>query len=170
MISKALGAVLILAGCGGFGMTICISYQREEEMLRQLIRALDHIQYELQFRITPLPELCQRASSACKGKVSAFFRLLSEELSRQSAADVPECIAAVMQSMGKFPDRVDKSLEILSLSMGQFDARGQIQALEAARDHCRSMLEAMAENRDVRLRSYQTLGICAGAALVILLV
>ena len=75
-----------------------------------------------------------------------------------------------MQSMGKFPDRVDKSLEILSLSMGQFDAQGQIQALEVARDHCRSMLEAMAENRDVRLRSYQTLGICAGAALVILLV
>ena len=85
MISKALGAVLILAGCGGFGMMICISYQREEEMIRQLIRALDHIQYELQFRVTPLPELCQRASSACKGKVSAFsaFFLKNYRDSRQ---------------------------------------------------------------------------------------
>ena len=167
---KLLGAALILSGCGGFGAMICISYKQEEDMLRQLIHGLDFIQCELQFRMTPLPELCEGAGKGCKGKIGCFFFLLSEALSRQNAPDVTACIGAVTQAMGKLPARVDKALDILALSLGQFDAQGQIQSLEAARAHCRGALASMAENRDTRLRSYQTLGICAGAALVILLV
>ena len=170
MMSKLLGAVLILSGCGGFGMMICITYKREEEMLYQLIQALDFMQYELQFRMTPLPELCEQAGSRCKGKISSFFQLLSTELARQAAPDVSACIEAVTESMGKLPDRVAGALTILDVSLGQFDAQGQIHSLQAASAHCRTALEAMAENRESRLRSYQTLSICAGAALVILLV
>ena len=170
MICKLLGAVLILAGCSSFGILICITYRREEEMLRQLIQALDFIQYELQYRMTPLPELCSLASNGTKGKISTFFELLSGELSRQHAPDVSTCMDAVTTAIGKLPDRVDKALMILGASLGQFDVQGQLQSLEAARTHCRTQLEVMADNRETRLRSYQTLGICAGAALVILLV
>lgn len=170
MIPKILGAALILIGCGGFGMKICMSYKREEEMLRQLIHALNYIQCELQFRMTPLPELCAQASSGCKGKISHYFKRLSEELTRQVSPDVSGCINAAKESMGRFPERVDKTLEILAMSLGQFDVQGQLQALETARSHCKAALDSMEENRDMRLRSYQTLGICAGAALVILLV
>jgi len=170
MIPKILGALLILAGCGGFGMMICLSYKSEEEMLRQMIHAMDYIQCELQFRMTPLPELCSRASASCKGRISRFWKQLSEALRNQTFPDVSGCVEAAMEASGPFPPRVDKALEILSVSLGQFDAQGQLQALEAARNHCRAELESMGINRDNRLRSYQTLGICAGVALVILLV
>ena len=50
-------------------------------------------------------------------------------------------------------------------------------SVQAIHDHCHidfncedAELEQMAEGRDTRLRSYQTLGLCAGAALAILLV
>ena len=170
MIPKILGALLILTGCGGFGMMICLSYKREEEMLYQMIHAMDFIQCELQFRMTPLPELCAQAGSGYKGKISQFWMELSDQLSRQTLPDVSGCIEAAKKSVGTFPPRVDKAMEILTLSLGQFDAQGQLQALEAARSHCRRELESMGINRDTRLRSYQTLGICAGVALVILLV
>ena len=170
MIPKILGAVLILTGCGGFGMMICMSYKREEEMLNQMIHAMDFIQCELQFRMTPLPELCAQASNGCKGKISQFWKHLSEELLQQISPDVSGCVTAAKESCGTFSSRVDKVLEMLSLSLGQFDAQGQLQALEAARNHCRTELDSMRVNRETRLRSYQTLGICTGVALVILLV
>ena len=48
--------------------------------------------------------------------------------------------------------------------------QGQILGLEAVRSHCRSELDALSANQDERLRSYQTLGLCTGAALAILFV
>ena len=170
MIPKILGAVLILTGCGGFGMIICLTYKREEDMLRQMIHTMDYIQCELQFRLMPLPELCNQASMGSSGKISQFWNGLSEAMLLQKAPDVPYCVKSVMESAGPFPSRVEKVLEILSHSLGQFDSQGQLQALETARDHCRRELNGMRDNREIRLRSYQTLGICAGAALVILLV
>ena len=170
MIAKLFGSVLILAGCGGFGMMICLAYKREEDMLRQLIHALDFIQCELQYRMTPLPELCCRTGGAGKGKIGQYFNLLATELSRQTLPDVRSCAEAAVESMGKLPERVEKALEIFSRSLGQFDVQGQLQSLEEARSYCHSQLAVMGENREQRLRSYQTLGICAGAALVILLV
>ena len=170
MTPKLLGAVLILTGCGGFALRICASYKREEEMLRQLHCALDQMQCELQFRMTPLPELCALAGNICDGRISRFWMQLSEELCRQISPDVSGCFNAAKASAGAFPGQIDRILEEFCKSLGQFDVQGQIQALEAAKNRCKSAMERMETNRDERLRSYQTLGICAGAALVILLV
>ena len=170
MTVKILGAVLILTGCGGFGMLICLAYKREEEMLRQMIRAMDCMESELQFRMTPLPELCIRAGNGSSGSISRFWNSLSEELQRASSPDVEGCANAAMDANGPFPQRVEMILEQLSDTLGQFDAPAQIRALEAARTQCHRVLEAMGTNRENRLRSYQTLGICTGIALVIILV
>lgn len=170
MIPKLLGAVLILGGCGGFGMLICITYKREEEMLRQLILGLDYMQCELRFRMTPLPELCRQAADTCKGQISQLFRFLSDTLNCRMNTDVSQCVADAQESAGPFPPTVSHAIGMLHVSMGQFDAQGQIESLESVLNYCRLQLKTMEENRDMRLRSYQTLGICAGAALVILLV
>ena len=55
-------------------------------------------------------------------------------------------------------------------SLGRFDLEGQLQGLESVRIYCREQLDELSKDRDVRLRSYQTLGLCAGAALAILFV
>ena len=170
MILKIMGALLILSGCAGYGVMICTAYRREEEMLVQLLHTLDYMQCELQFRMTPLPELCVQTGACCKGKISQFWMNLSEELCLQTSADVSGCILVAKKSVGTLPPHVDKVLDILAQSLGQFDAQGQLQALESTRTHCRTELEAMRNGREDRLQSYQTLSICAGAALVILLV
>ena len=45
---------------------------------------------------------------------------------------------------------------------------GQQKGFSLAMEQCRLVLEEMAQNRTGRLRSYQTLGLCAGAALALL--
>ena len=58
----------------------------------------------------------------------------------------------------------------LGKNLGNFDMAGQLQGLEYARTLCRENLEKLMHNKESRLRSYQTLGLCAGAAIAILFV
>ena len=60
-------------------------------------------------------------------------------------------------------------LRNLGISLGRFDLPGQLQGIHTARGECQSALDRLCSNRDNRLRSYETLGLCAGAALAILL-
>jgi hypothetical protein len=61
-------------------------------------------------------------------------------------------------------------LRELGQSLGRFDLNGQLLGIAAVRNTCRSKLQQFEKNKEVRLRSYQTLGLCAGAALAILFI
>ena len=170
MNGRILGAILIVTGCGGFGFAITASYRKEETALRQLLAVLDYMQCELQYRLTPLPDLCHTAGTEHKNAVGAFFLALGEELESQISPDVGSCVHAAGTRAGTLPARVSKAFDILGTSLGRFDVEGQIRGLESVRAFVRSELELLASNRELRLRSYQTLSICAGAALAILFV
>ena len=170
MSGKLIGAFLIIFSCGGFGFAIAASYRREETSLRQMIGALDFMQCELQFRLTPLPELCRQAGLEQHGQVGDFLSGLAAELDSQIAPDVSSCMAAAFAKTPSLSPRIRKGFELLGTSLGRFDTEGQIVGLESVRSYCRRELDSMAHNRDSRLRSYQTLGICAGAAIAILFV
>lgn len=170
MTVKIFGACLIIFGCGVFGFSVTAAYKREELALRQLIGALDYMQCELQYRMTPLPDLCRQAGYENQNRIGKFLILLSDELESQISPDVASCVRAALACIPELPKRVVKAFEIMGMSLGRFDAEGQIRGLEAVRAYCRTELDAMGINREARLRSYQTLGLCMGAALAILFV
>ena len=159
---------MIIAGCGGVGFSMAAAHRREEQALRQLIRALDYMGCELQYRLTPLPDLCRCAASECQGSVGQALINLALELEAQVSPDAGSCMNAALSKTKGLPQRVRKNLQLLGTSLGQFDLQGQLTGLEAARKQCRRELEELSRNRDVRLRSYQTLGLCAGCAMAIL--
>ena len=89
MTGKIIGAMLIIGGCGAFGYSIAASYRKEAAALRQLISALDFMQCELQYRLTPLPDLCAMAGKEQKGIVGRFLKELSLELENQISPMFP---------------------------------------------------------------------------------
>ena len=146
------------------------SQRRQEWVLRQLMNALDYMQCELQYRLTPLPDLCRQTASQMNGCVRSLFLYLAEELEDQIAPDVQHCMNAAIAKSTGMPSAAATVVRTLGRTLGRFDLEGQIRGLENARQDCRREMERLTENRDVRLRSYQTLGICAGAALAILFI
>ena len=170
MIGKIVGATMIIVSCGAFGGSISASHKRSESSLRQLISALDYMQCELQYRLTPLPDLCMNVGREQKGSIGKFFHRLALELENQICPDVSSCVQAALTVTDQLPKSTFKALEILGSSLGRFDMDGQLLGLEQVRQFCREEVDTLAENREVRLRSYQTLGLCAGAALAILFV
>lgn len=167
---KWIGAVLIVAGCGGFGFSLSAEHRREEKSLRKLIALLDFMACELQYRMTPLPELCAAAAGEVSGPIRQVFLKLSEILDASVSEDVAGAMDDALQSAGELPVKTRDNLLALGRSMGRFDLTGQLSALESVRASCRRDLEGFTANREVRLRNYQTLGLCAGAAMAIILI
>ena len=167
MMIRMTGAVLLVAGCGSFGFLIGIHYRREIRMLRYLLAALQEMEWELKYRLTPLPELCGIAASASGGKLQELFRNLRKDLETGCCAEVSGCMNGLLQT-GDIPSKTAICLKELGRSLGRYDLEGQLQGLQEVRLHCRKNLEELESHRAERLRSYQTLGLCAGTALVIL--
>lgn len=168
MTLKIFGALCIVAACGGMGYSMAMAHKREEHSLRQLIGVLDHMGCELQYRLTPLPELCRCAAEETSGAVGQALKVLTQELESQISPDASSCMSAAVEKVNRLAPSVRKNLLTLGLSLGRFDLQGQLRGIEGVRAQCRSDLDALEKNRDARLRSYQTLGLCAGCALAIL--
>ena len=168
MTLKLIGAALIVMGCCGVGYYLVYSHKREEDALRQLIGALDYMGCELQYRLTPLPELCRVAAAENRGVVCALMLNLAKELDSQISPDAATCMQAAIEKTPRLPDKTKKLLVRLGGSLGRFDMNGQLRGLENTRILCRKELEELQKDRNVRLRSYQTLALCAGIALAIL--
>lgn len=169
MHMKYAGAMLVVLGCGGFGFSMAAAYRREEKLLRQLRDILQFLYCELQFRMTPLPELCQQAGRQNSGAVAQVFRRLGQELESRLLPDAHSCMMTALVKADLTP-RLRELLTDFGKTLGCFDLKGQLLGIEALRIQCTQTLEELASGREDRLRSYQTLGLCAGAALVILFV
>lgn len=165
---KWFGAVLIVVSCGFMGYSFAASHRREERELEYFLHALVSMENELRTSLMPLPELCRFGEEASRGMVRVIFGRLSDRLNRQNMYDANACVNKALEgvAVGKLAD----SFRMLGKSLGKFDLEGQLQGLVETGDYCQGELEKLRATREQRLRSYQTLWLCAGAALAILFV
>ena len=170
MILKITGSVLIIFGCGFCGYTIGQNDRMKAKLLKQLIHILEFMQRELQYRMTPLPVLCRQASEAGNGPVQEFFLLLSEELEKQVSASVRDCVECILRKQSADTCLPVQQLRRLGADLGKFDLYGQLQGLQSLIEECEEKWKMLTLGQESRLRNYQTLSLCAGAAIAILFI
>ncbi len=170
MSIKWFGAMLVFMGCGAIGFYNATIHKRELESMRKLIHTLTFIICELQYKLTPLPELSKAAAKEVSGPVRRVLDAFTQELERQVSPKVKLCMEVALACCKEMPDITRKYMRRLGDCLGKFDLKSQIEAVEALRNQCKEHLKELDANKDVRMRSYQTLGLCAGAALVIILI
>ena len=164
---RILGACCIVVGCGGFGFAMAAASRREEQELKRLLAALEYMSCELSYRQTPLPELCRAAGENSRGMVRDFLTELARALDRQTEPDVRFCIYAILERLGP-PKLLRRELNALGATLGRFDLPRQLRGLENAIQSAGETLRTIRDGAADRRRSWQTLGLCAGAALAIL--
>ena len=167
---KWIGALLIIGSCGGCGFAIAAGKRREERLHCQLLDVLQFLENELQYRLTALPELCRLAANSTKGDLRRVFLNLHDELNSRKLPDAGSCMYAAIHKTGEIPAGVRRLLIRLGNGLGQFDLPGQLRELHAVRDRCQESLARIRNNREEQLRCCQTLGVCAGAALAVILI
>ena len=167
---KLMGAICVIVGCGSCGFLMGKQYLSNLHLAKNLITVLDYMQCELQYRGTPLPQLCREAGEQVSGRIRSVFTMLADELDAQVSANVFCCMASVLDRLSNIYEPIARILREFSGSLGKFDMNGQINALDSARLQCRELLLQMQNGKENRIRSYQTLGLCTGAAIAILFV
>ena len=170
MSIRLIGAVLIISGCGGYGFMLAKNHRREVRSLRQLLGILEFMTSELQYKLTPLPELCRCLAEQEEGWGSRIFEALGRILEAQVYPNVPDAMDAAVKETKGIPLLAAAQLRTLGKTLGRFDLVGQLRGIESCRVECLHQLEDLEQNQTQRLRSYQTLSFCAGVALAILLI
>ena len=166
---KWIGAILVIGACGGFGFSMAHEALREERQLRRLIGIMNFMECEIQYHLTSLPALCRMSAGQVSGPLRDVFLKLAAELESCVSPDVEGCLRSVLNRDNKLSGKMRRLLTQMGKSLGKFDLPGQLKGIEASRNACKRELRDMEHNRDMRLRSYRTLGLCAGAALAVLL-
>ena len=170
MYIKWIGSVLIVVGCGGFGLTMSGYFRKERQLLQSMIFALNFLECQLQYQLTPLPDLCRQAGRASGGLLGEVFLNFSRELDWQNAPDTGSCMNEAIRRSRNIPGSVRVLLHRMGTSLGRFDLSGQLQEFEQLRKQCELELLQLTERLEPRVKTCRTLGICAGAAAAILLI
>ena len=170
MTLKIIGAIMILLSCGGVGFQMATAQRKEIRILEQLCSLLDYMACELEYRMSPLPMLCRNVAKNAEGNLQKLFLYLAQELESQISPEASSCMNVALSRCKGLPQQAVVILQELGSTLGIFDIQGQLTGLEASLSACEQRLNVLRRNKDNRLRSYQTLGLCAGAALVILFI
>ena len=170
MMYKLLGAGLVVIASGGVGLSMVVAYKNEVRCLRVILAALSYMKCELQFHSTSLPILCKKAAAVATGPVKQYFEELSNELDSQICPDIQSCSLHALSKVKQLPKTINEIIIDFSSTLGSFDLMGQLKGLDHSIEQAERMLEKLSAGQEQRLRNYQTLSLCAGAALAIILV
>ena len=170
MSIKLIGSVCVMIACGGYGFYMACQQVSKIRQLENLIKAIHQMKCELQFHHTSLPQLCRSCVKYIDGDVFRVFSLLEKELEDQVVPNACQCMRVVVEKVGLTDTAIGLILQDLGNNLGTFDLDGQLLSLERIQERCEHDLEHLLKEKASRIRSYQTLGLCAGAAIVILLV
>ena len=167
---RLIGAALVTLSASLVGFGFARGVRRQCAQLEGLLWALDFMQAELSARLTPLQLFS--ALSACRQKdVALFFEAAGRALSVPSGCTVPVSFKRGFQaSPGLSPGQeAVQTLYGLSTALGRFDLESQLAAIERAKGSITSVLLQLQAQKRARCRSYETIGICAGLALAVIL-
>ncbi len=167
---KIIGAILIVVGSACFGFLVASAHRKETRYLRNLLSAIGFMICQMQYHLTELPDSCRKVAENYNDSLGKVFIALAKELENQVSPEVKQCMLAAVASVPDLPPKTKENLISLGSILGHFDMDGQIDGLKSIQNDIRRILEEHINNQDVRLRSYQTLGVCAGAAIVILFI
>ena len=163
------GAVLLAAGCAGLGLSAVGWLEGRVRDLRGLVAGLEGMEREMGWRQAPLTELLELAAEESGGRPGNFFRRCAGELARETENSFAQIWLRTSRE-GLCLAQADRlPLEQLGGVLGRYDAGSQRQALAAAARRLEEQRRAAQERRQRLGRVYGTLGITAGALLMILL-
>ena len=167
---RLAGALLLTAGGAALGMAACAHLGERVACLRAVVGALELMERELTFSLTPMPELLAGLARRGAPPVRPFFAQCARELDELNGHTLCQIWQeAAAAHLGVLSGEDLAILLPLGAVLGRYGGEDQRLAVAQAADGLRRQLDcAVVEQRRQR-RVYGTLGVSAGAFLVIIL-
>ena len=167
---RFLGAVLLMAGCGGLGLSAVSRLDGRVRDLRELSAGLEILQRELGFRLAPLPEALEAAAGGTHERAGRFFAFCAQGAKQLAGVPFRTLWSRGLEQCPLRLNREDRALlEQLGPVLGRYDGDSQRQAVENVLAGL-GRQQTQAEDDRRRLgRVYGVLGLTAGLFLTLVL-
>ncbi len=167
---KTIGIALVVLGAGSFGFRKGFLFYKQLRQLRALSAAMEILKCELNYTLLPLSRLCALTAQRSEGAIAAFFYNFRTELDKglpraRAASDAVEATPGLLLP----PDALMALLELCG-GLGRYDMDGENRLLQLTQHRIAACIERCETERRPLAKSYAILGLCAGVAIVILLV
>ncbi len=167
---KLIGSILLAGGAAFLGLSATAQLERRVKALRAMLSAMECLEREISFRLTPMPELIAQLAKQAQPPANLFFTRLLALLPKLGEQTLSELWRIALESVPMdLSDRDREVLRELGGILGRYDGDGQKEALGLARGQLNQCLSSAAEERTRLGRIYGVLGLASGAVLVILL-
>jgi len=164
-MTRLLGAILLFLGATGAGLEGTRRLTARMRTLEDLLHALALMEGELGSRLTPMPELLTLLAKETSPTVRGFFARCGALLGSKPFGTVWEESISTLH----IKNEERRALAALGPILGRYDGESQRQALRRCREELEVCLDQAKGDRERLGRLYTTLGVSAGALLVILL-
>lgn len=167
---KLIGAILVIGGAGGFGISKGCRFLRQMRQLREFAAALEILKCELNYTLLPLGKLCEVTAQRSRGVCAQFFLNFSSLL--ESGTPRGRAASRAMDETRGLCLPSDAKLALLELcgALGRYDLDGENRLLQLTMHRLNAALERTETEKKPLVRSYAALGISVGVALTILMV
>lgn len=162
-----IGITLIIVSTGSVGFGLSRSLQRRCMLMHQLLKALDILKNEIHFCATPLPQAFALMAVSVPPPLETVFSHAARQMDKHRWMTP---YAAMEQALQQTQDAyIGAVLLSLSAQLGEYDTQAQLHGIALAQEQARDLLQQLEKERSLRSRTYETLGICTGLAVAILL-
>ena len=169
MNMRIMGAILLIIGSAGTGFAMTSAFRREVVVLRQMENLICDIYCDLEYRLTPLPQLLCEEASRFNGVLRVFLLCVVKELEAQISPNIACCFEAALSKHPELPASVQRILQELGESLGRFNLQGQLRCLDNVKNSCKRILLSLENKQTGYTRSCQAYCLCVGVAVALLL-
>jgi stage III sporulation protein AB len=164
-----IGALLVLFAGTALGFHISAQYADRPKQLRLLLHALQRLETEIAYGLTPLPEALGRIAAHLTEPLAGLFRTAAEQMGGMQSTD--EAWKAAVEQCWKHTAMKTPEKDVLiqlGQSLGGSDSGDQIKHLQLAMRMLRMEEENAAEDQRKYAKMWKSLGVLCGALVVIL--
>ena len=165
---KFAGIVFVVLSAGTVGFQMAALLRKKCEFLNNLLAALQLLKNEITVCGTPLPQAFALVAAANDGGLERLFDTAAKEMDKNRWTTPYDAVSHALETVQE-PFLGDVMLP-LAKSLGKYDLAAQLQGIETARMQAEQLLRETEQERKIKSRTYQTLGVCAGLAVAILLI
>ena len=165
---KWIGMIFIVVAASSVGFGMSLSIRKDRSLLLQMQHALQILRNEIAFCGTPLPQAFALMAANCNGYLECVFSDTAKQMDKHRWM-TPS--AVMNQVLSGYQETVVSELLInLAAGLGNYDLQAQLGAICTADERAAQVLHRTEQEGKVKAKIYETLGVCGGLSVAILLI
>lgn len=168
---KLVGVVLIIGGCGAYGLFSANRLHKRIENIISVRLALGYLEKEINYLHSPLPIALSRSAQNVDEPARSFFNNVSKDLQNRAGITVTEAWQQNLNDLRAISELKNEELEllgILSAELGRSGVEEQLKMFAMIQEQLK-LLEEKARQEEVAGRKLRVYGGFAFGATVVLM-